>query len=376
MRTPRWRLLLACIAIFMSPASAMAAPIYLPTLPGTPVPTPVPPTISAASWIVYDDTYDLELASFNPDARRPMASTTKIMTALIALESDNLDRMVLVSEAAAAAGESEIGLVAGEELKLRDLVSVMVVRSANDAAVAVAESVGGSVDGFVGLMNERARDLGLANTQFVNPHGLHDPNHYSSAADLLALARTAMGLPEFARLAATRHVSLQPAPDGTHREADSTNQILTTYEGAIGVKTGYTFESGLVFVATAERDGRRIYAVVMGSRGVGGHFKDATTLLDFGFESFGLIPVVLGGWPIGTFRSGQSSTELTPLSSLEELLPVDAKPVPDLEVVDGSPFLVTEGGTVALDSAQPPPLPTLSSVWAWVTKYFTWFKDG
>ncbi len=171
----------------------------------------------------------------------------------------------------------------------------LLIRSGNDAAIAVAESVGGSVEGFVDLMNERAAELGLEHTSFANPHGLDQSNHYSSAADLLSLGRAAMANPEFAEAVATRRLRLPDAPDGSLRIAETTNRLLLDYPGAIGVKTGFTFQAGLVLVAAAERNGRRLYAVVMGSEGEGAHFRDATALLDHGFEGLRIIPAVIDG---------------------------------------------------------------------------------
>ena len=253
-----------------------------------------PPNVSAKSWIVFDATDGIVLGSRDADVVRPMASTTKIMSALVALEQSTPEQVVTVSQNAADAGEAEIGLVAGEQLLMEDLIATMVVRSANDSAVAVAEAIGGSTESFVALMNSRARELGLTRTSFVNPHGLDADGHASTARDLLRLGLTAMANPEFRRMAALREFDLGPTPDGTPRLARSTNDLLETYPGAIGVKTGFTFQAGLVLVAAAEREGRTVYAVVMGSEGAGAHFADASALLDYGFEGNELVRAVAG----------------------------------------------------------------------------------
>lgn len=286
---------------------AVALVALLPAAPSlaTPVPPdlhlPVPtaeyrpaPNVTATSWIVFDATEGVVLASRNADEPQPMASTTKMMTALIALEQSDPEALVTVSERAADIGEAEIGLIAGEQLPIRDLIDSMIVRSANDAAVAVAEAIGGDVDTFVELMNARAVDLGLTRTAFANPHGLDADRHVSTARDLLRLGLAAMANPDFRRAAATTEVSLPPAPDGTPRVAPATNELLLTYEGAVGVKTGFTFQAGLVLVAAAERDDQAIYAVVMGSEGVGAHFADAAALLDYGFGGHELVRAVAG----------------------------------------------------------------------------------
>src|SRR5690606_15808693 len=131
-----------------------------------------------------------------PDVRRPMASTTKIMTALLALKYGSLDDFIEVSQRAADVGEAEVGLVSGEKLQMRHLVKALVVRSANDASMAVAEHIGGSVEGFVDMMNAEAEAMGLENTQFANPHGLDREGHYSSPRDLLEMGLAAMSYPE------------------------------------------------------------------------------------------------------------------------------------------------------------------------------------
>ena len=271
----------------------------------TPVPPdlhlPVPtaeyrpaPNVSAASWIVFDATDGVVLASRNADESRAMASTTKMMTALIALEQSDPETLVTVSDRAADIGEAEIGLIAGEQLPIGGLIDSMIVRSGNDAAVAVAEAIGGDVETFVELMNVRAVELGLTRTTFANPHGLDAEAHLSTARDLLRLGLAAMANSDFRRAAALSEVSLPPAPDGTLRVAPATNELLETYGGAIGVKTGFTFQAGLVLVAAAERDDRTIYVVVMGSDGVGAHFADATALLDYGFGGHELVRAVAG----------------------------------------------------------------------------------
>ena len=290
------RILLAVALVALLPGSAAVAVPVPPDL-HLPVPTaeyrPVP-SVTAASWIVFDATDGVVLASRNPDEPRPMASTTKMMTALIALEESDPETVVTVSNRAADIGEAEIGLIAGEQLPIGDLIDSMIVRSANDAAVAVAEAIGGDVETFVELMNDRAAELGLTRTTFVNPHGLDAEGHVSTARDLLRLGLAAMANPAFRGAAVETEVSLPPAPDGTPRVAPATNELIQSYEGAIGVKTGFTFQAGLVLVAAAERDGRAIYAVVMGSEGVGAHFADAAALLDYGFGGHELVRAVAG----------------------------------------------------------------------------------
>lgn len=268
---------------------------------------PVPrPGLTASAWILYDETNDLVLARSGEAEPRPMASTTKIMTGLLAIESGRLGDMVTVSQRAADVGESEIGLVAGERLPMGSLVHTILIRSANDAAVAVAEHLGGSVEGFVAMMNDRAEELGLAETSFTNPHGLDAEAHHSSPRDLLTLGRVAMAVPEFAEIVGTTRYRMANAPDGTARIAEATNALLSTYRGMFGVKTGFTLQAGLVLVGGAEREGRRLYVVVMGSDGPGAHFADAAALLDHGFEDLRIVDTITRGSP---FRLASAATD-------------------------------------------------------------------
>jgi D-alanyl-D-alanine carboxypeptidase (penicillin-binding protein 5/6) len=289
--------LVALVALLLSaPALASSAGPPPPEL-HLPVPTAeyrAPPEVTAPSWIVFDAADGIVLGSRNADEVRAMASTTKMMTALLALEQSEPDQVVTVSPRAADIGEAEIGLVAGEELPIEALIDTMIVRSANDAAIAVAEAVGGDVETFVELMNLRGIELGLTRTQFANPHGLDAEQHTSTARDLLRLGLAAMANEEFADAAALREVSLPPDAEGNLRVAPATNELLDSYDGAIGVKTGFTFQAGLVLVAAAEREDRTIYVVVMGSEGEGAHFDDAAALLDFGFGGHELVRAVAG----------------------------------------------------------------------------------
>ncbi len=356
---------LVAFALVAISSPAVAAPVQHRLPPGG-FPVPPPPEVTATSWILYDATYDITLASREADAERPMASTTKIMTALVALERNDPDELVTVSRRAAAVGEAEIGLVPGEQFLLRTLLTTMLVRSANDAAVAVAEHVGGDVETFVDLMNAKASELGLEHTHFANPHGLDARGHYSSARDLLTMARTAMQNPEFARAVRTRRVALRPAPDGTERVAESTNRLLVSYPGAIGVKTGFTGGAGLVLVAAAERDGRRLYAVVMGSEGPGAHFADASALLDYGFEQLGLVPTLMAGRLPVSHADGELMAEAA-FEALAHTGSVDA-----LRLAQTSPTVAeaSPGRTAVARRGEPPV--DLAQALAWVARYWKW----
>jgi D-alanyl-D-alanine carboxypeptidase len=264
----------------MAIAAALLPSFTPPTEAGS-GPPPEPVELTAEAWIVYDVDADLVLASQRADEERPMASVTKIMTALVVVEEADLDGTVRISESAAATGEAEIGLVPGERWSVRDLLAAVMVRSGNDAAVALAEHVGGSVEGFAELMNEKAAAIGLEHTHFVNPHGLDEEGHYTSAADLIAMARLALADPYLARLARTKLITFRPDPSGVARRARNTNRLLGAYPGVVGVKTGFTGLAGKVLVSALERNNRTLLAVVMGSED---HFRDSRELLDWGYS--------------------------------------------------------------------------------------------
>jgi D-alanyl-D-alanine carboxypeptidase len=249
-----------------------------------------------------------------------MASITKIMTGLLAFERSNLDDIVTVSTRAADTGEREIDLVAGEQVTLKALVKAAMIHSANDAATAVAEHVGGSLEGFVEMMNERARELGLTETHFANPHGLDAPDHYSSARDMLDLALVAMSFPDFADIVRSRMVVFPNAPDGSQRIGTTTNLLLGDYEGAGGIKTGFTSRALLTYVATAEREGRRLYAVVLGSEGRRAHFSDARALFDYGFEELGIYGAIAGENPYVSVQIRVSPGPLVATTNIEGLV--------------------------------------------------------
>ena len=290
MRAVRIGALLGALCLALLVSTPLPGRAHLPY--GPRLTAPDPPDVTAEAWILYDDTYGQVLAEVDADSRRAVASTTKILTALVVLENARLHDLVIITETAASVGESEIGLVAGEAAWLvEELLAALMLWSANDAAVALAQHIGGSVAGFSEMMNRKVADLGLTNSNFVNPHGLDHRDHYSSARDLLSISLAAMENAFFARLSGIRSFSLPHTPDGEPRVAVNRNDLLATYPGALGIKTGYTGRALQTLSAVAGRDGRRVYAVVLGSQD---HFGDVTLLLDYAFDSFTpltLVPV-------------------------------------------------------------------------------------
>ena len=360
-------------SVLLAPMVGAAGGAQIP-VPLEGLPTPQPPSISAATWIVYDDTFGQILASKDPDLPRPMASTTKMMTAIVALDNAALTDRVVISENAANAGESEIGLYAGEAMTVGDLLYALLLQSANDAAVALAEHVGGSVSGFVRMMNDKATELELENTRFVNPHGLDAPGHFSSARDLLTTARYGMDNPDFATIVRTTTYDMPVAPDGTARIARLSNELVRTYEGAFGVKTGYTNDAGLALVAGADRDGRRIYAVVMGSDD---HFADSAQLLNFGFDAFTVLSVFAVAQQLGIIRTGDDVEPALAADPIEVFVPADNRVVAEPRSGDGGVVVVATVndevvGTTGIQTGELHALPALRDSIAWAGRYWNW----
>ena len=215
------------------------------------------PVINAQSAIVMD--FDTGRVIFEKNAyqRRPMASTTKVMTAIIALENGNLDDIVTISRNATSIHGSLMHLHTGEKLPLRDLMYGLLLCSGNDASIAIAEHVGGSVEGFLEMMNNKAKEIGANNTHFTSPHGLDDVGHHSTAYDMALITKYALNIPVFNEIVKTKSIQVG------NRYLNNSNEMLTSYEGADGVKTGYTGRAGRCLITSATRDGRRFISVVL-----------------------------------------------------------------------------------------------------------------
>lgn len=243
-----------------------------------------PPKVEAEAVVLMDVGTRRLLYAVNPDAIMYPASTTKIMTALVALEKGKLDDVVTVSRRASGVEGSSLELRAGDRLTLRDLIQGMMLVSGNDAAEAVAEHIAGSVPAFVDLMNARADKMGLTNTHFSNPHGLPDPNnHFSSARDLAIITIQALQNPEFARMVAVRECAV-PIRNRAALQVSTTNRFLKNYPGAMGVKTGSTQAAGDCLVAAAKRGGVQLIAVLLNDDE---RWDDAAHLMDYGFSVAG-----------------------------------------------------------------------------------------
>lgn len=286
--------------------TAMATPTITP-LPSpipTPPPTPeltvvgTPPVVKDKAAYLMDDRTGNTLDDFHGEAPLPMASTTKIMTAVIAIQTADPNMVVTVHQDAIDEvvnnGGSSAQLVVGDQIALKDLLYGLMLPSGDDAAVAIADAVGGSVPNFVRGMNILAYRLGLFQTHYSNADGLNIPNHYTTAYDLVRLARYAMSIPTFAQVVSTRHYVL-PASAHHHRYIwDTTNALfgptletpsIVAYAGATGIKTGYTAQAGYCLVFSATRNGQNLIGVALFSTNTDAkqRFLDAAKLLNWGF---------------------------------------------------------------------------------------------
>jgi serine-type D-Ala-D-Ala carboxypeptidase (penicillin-binding protein 5/6) len=265
----------------------------------------VPGQVNASEAILMDADTGNILYEKSAEDPVPMASTTKIMTALIAIQSGRLDQMVTIGQDAHDEVTQNQGssayLVVGDKIKLQDLLYGLLLPSGDDAAVSIADAIAGSVQNFVTIMNVEAQKLGLYQTHFYNVDGLPPTDnqgnpingiHYSTAYDLARLARRAMGLPLFAKIVATKAYTL-PASDTHHFYPwTSTNKLLGVYQGILGIKTGSTPEAGECLVFAAKRNGHTLIGVVLHATTDANRFKDAQTLLNWGFGLPVKLPLV------------------------------------------------------------------------------------
>lgn len=257
--------------------------------------------LSAEHAILMDAASGRVLYEKDADSRSLIASTTKIMTALVVCEQCNvLDRVRIMPEAVGIEGSS-MYLQAGEVLTVQELLYGLMLQSGNDAAVALAIYCGGTVEGFAQLMNDEARRIGLTQTHFENPNGLDNENHYSTARDLAKLTAYAMSNEIFAKTVSTRSVRVGSRSLSNH------NKLLWRYEGADGVKTGYTKAAGRILVSSATRDGRQLIAVTINAPD---DWNDHTRLLDYGFSQFEPRCLVRAGEVLGQIEvvSGAGGT--------------------------------------------------------------------
>lgn len=242
------------------------------------------PQINARAAIIYDRTTKEIIWGKNENEQRPMASTTKIMTAIVVLENSNLLDVVTISKKAAGTGGSRLKISTGDKITVNDLLYGLMLRSGNDAAVALAEYVGGSVEGFASLMNKKAKELGLSNTNFVTPHGLDDENHYTTAYELALLTDYALNNETFSKIVNTKSTTI--SINGNSRNIYNTNELLGYMSGVNGVKTGFTNGAGRCLVTSCTRDNNQIITVVLGCDTKKQRTSDSTKLIEYAFKNY------------------------------------------------------------------------------------------
>lgn len=274
--------LLVCAVLTICSANASGGAVEVFDGESDPIKeTAAVPSVSAAGAILIDADSGRVLYKHNAYQRMPMASTTKIMTALVALSSVPVDTVVSVSPLAVGVEGSSVYLYAGEELTMEQLLYAMLLESANDAAAAIAIALGGDIESFADMMNEMAQRIGLADTHFENPHGLDGEEHYTTAADLATLTAYALQNETFRSIVSTyKHTIPMNGSEGT-RLLINHNKLLKSYSGAIGVKTGFTKKSGRCLVSAAEREGVTLVAVTLSAAD---DWNDHANMLDYGFS--------------------------------------------------------------------------------------------
>lgn len=240
--------------------------------------------IASKIAVAYDRASGRVIWGKDENKRTAMASTTKIMTAIVTLENCKLDEIVKVSSKAAWTGGSELGLKTDDEISVNDLLYGLMLRSGNDAAVAIAEHVGGSVEGFANLMNNKAKELGLVDTHFVTPHGLDDPEHYTTAKELAIIADYAMKNNKFKQIVGTKQCVIHI--NKNQKEIANTNELLGVLNGVNGVKTGFTNNAGRCLVTSINRNGWEIIVVVLRADTKKIRTKDSVKIIEYIYKNY------------------------------------------------------------------------------------------
>jgi D-alanyl-D-alanine carboxypeptidase (penicillin-binding protein 5/6) len=296
------------------------------------------PNVTAKSAIVMDAATGKVIYSKAAKERRYPASTTKMMSLIVALEHGNLDDVITASPNAASTEGSSLWLTQGEQMTMTDLLYGIMLISGNDATVAVAEHVSGSVQKFAELMTEKAHAIGARDTNFTNSSGLPDPNHYTTAHDLARIAAYGYKNPLFTQIVSTEHKILPPTVKGDIRDLYNENKMLWFYEGGNGVKTGYTDAAGRCLVSGAKRDNIQLIAVVLDSEAM---WDDSKTLLDFAFSQLKPETVFNQGDILKTTRVANGKSELLKLvANTSIILPVSEKDKDEFSTVIDAPMIL------------------------------------
>lgn len=242
------------------------------------------PNINSRSAVVIDRNSNTILYGKDENTKRKMASTTKIMTCLIAIENCNLTDIVEISKKSAGTGGSRLGLKAGDKISINDLLFGLMLCSGNDAAVAIAEYISGSVQNFSELMNTRAKELGLENTNFETPHGLDSDDHYTTAYELALLTNFALKNETFLKIVSTKSCTI--SINGNQKQISNTNELLGNLNGVYGVKTGFTNGANRCLVTACKRENLDIICVVLGADTKNFRTKDSIKLIEYSFKNF------------------------------------------------------------------------------------------
>jgi D-alanyl-D-alanine carboxypeptidase (penicillin-binding protein 5/6) len=283
---------LLAVALVAGPSWGAARHRYVPR-PAHRLPRGTP-WVTATAAVLVDAQTGQVLYARNPDLAWPPASTTKMMTALVALERAPLGTMITISPEVARFREgSVVGLPAHARISLHDLLYALLLPSGNDVALAIAEGTAGTVAAFVAQMNRKAWELGAVHTHFTSPHGLYAPDHMTTAYDLAIIARAAMQNPTIREIVQTRSWTMWVM--GRPRRLVNHNRLLARYPGADGIKTGYVHQAGLTLAASATREGWRLIAVLLHT---GDMYGDAARLLDYGFEHYHPATLASAGDPL------------------------------------------------------------------------------
>lgn len=277
---------------------------------------------SAKSSILIEQSTGTIISEEESHTRLPMASMTKMMTLLIVMENIEsgkikLDDMVPISENAASMGGSQVYLSANTTMKLDTLLKSICIASANDATYAVAEYIAGTSDAFVKLMNEKAKELGLKDTNFENVHGLDSDNHFSSAYDMAFIAKELLNHPKILEYSSI-YEDYITHPNGTNTWIVNTNKLLNYYEGLDGLKTGYTTKSGYCITATAKRNNMRLISVVMGEENNKIRNQDTISLLNYGFSNFKIETILKSDADLGKIHIKSGKSEYAKLKLMND----------------------------------------------------------
>ena len=247
------------------------------------------PTINSRAYVVIDRKSNTVLVGKNEYAKKKMASTTKIMTSLIIIENCNLSDTVTISKKAANTGGSRLGLKTGDKITVHDLLYGLMLRSGNDAAVALAEYTSGSIPKFANLMNKKAEELGLTNTHFVTPHGLDQDEHYTTAYELALLTNYALNNSKFCQIVGSKTYTI--TINGYPRTLTNTNELLGVLDGVYGVKTGFTNGANRCLVTSCKRGDMDIICVVLGADTKKFRTQDSIKLINYSFSNFSYINI-------------------------------------------------------------------------------------